>query len=148
VLPPSQLKNRLTRQIWVGGASSKTHNRSVGGAVLQRRASVEYVVRDVVDDEDREARRGAPGCNSPLKKLCVGESSLSFNSSYSTEKFSLYSLASRADNVLKYTQWRETERIQMTEPLFVFHRSLHLYTSEGVYPKRCVPWGKLSHPLD
>jgi hypothetical protein len=36
---------------------------------------------------------------------------------------------------------------QMTE-LFVFHRSLHLYTSEGVYPKKCVPWGKLSHPLN
>jgi hypothetical protein len=31
---------------------------------------------------------------------------------------------------------------------FVFHRSLHLYTSEGVYPKGCVPWRKLSRPLD
>jgi hypothetical protein len=43
-------------------------------------------------------------------------------------------------------KWELREK-QMTE-LFVFHRSLHLYTSEGVYPKRGVPWGKLSHPLD
>jgi hypothetical protein len=52
------------------------------------------------------------------------------------------------ERVEVYSVVTRLRKRQITELLFIFHRSLHLYTSEGVYPKRCVTWGKLSHPLD